>query len=280
VIRFYQERFLEAFNSLRQVESELELILADSSGKQVEAFPHSVHVQRTQFALRLIETQCGTLELRDQGQMAKQISRGLHADSKFFAPTSVKEMLAELKMLRDSIQSKLGQRLFMYVPTAKAEYWQMSGPFPRSRLPQAVKDTQWEIDEAGNCYAGGRNTACVFHLMRAAEHGLRMLARRLRVKLTHKGKAMPIEFGDWNAVIVGIKNKICQMRKLSAGPKRQAKLEVYSSAADHCEYMKEIWRNNLAHARRPYNDLEAAGALARVLDFMQFIGNALTSRSF
>ena len=36
---------------------------------------------------------------------------------------------------------------------------------------------------AGNCYAAGGHTACVFHCMRVAEYGLRKLAanRTLRV---------------------------------------------------------------------------------------------------
>lgn len=175
------------------------------------------------------------------------------------------------------MQSELSRRLFMYIPLTKAQYWQLSGPFPRMLLRQDVKAAQWELDEAGNCYAAGRSTACIFHLMRAAEHGLRMLARKLRVKISDKGQAIKIEFGDWNKVITGIKNKISDVRKLPLGPKRQAKLEVYDSAADHCEDMKEIWRNNLAHARKPYEDPEAVEAFRRVSDFMQFLGKELSA---
>jgi hypothetical protein len=111
--------------------------------------------------------------------------------------------------------------------------------------------------------------------MRAAERGLRMLARRLHVTLTHSGKAVPIEFADWNKIITGIKNKIADAHKLAPGPKRQAKLETYSSAADHCEYMKEIWRNNVSHTRKPYTEDEAIDALKKVRNFMQFLSKAL-----
>jgi hypothetical protein len=274
MIRFYQERFLEAFNLLRQVESELEFTLADPS-KSAEAFPSAVHVQRAKFALEAIELQCGLLELRTPSELAATIKKSLHADSQFFAPPSVKEMLAQLKLFKTSMQSELERRLFMYVPIAKAAYWQTSGPFPKSFLSQRAKDTQWEMNEAGNCYAAGRDTACVFHLMRAAEHSLRMLARRLRVTLTHSGKTVPIEFADWNKIITGIKNRIADAHKLRPGPKRQAKLETYSGAADHCEYMKELWRNNVAHARKPYTPNEAIDAFEKVRNFIQFLSKAL-----
>jgi hypothetical protein len=116
-----------------------------------------------------------------------------------------------------------------------------------------------------------QDTASVFHLMRAAEFGLRALARKLRVKITHKGKNCPIEYGDWEKVITEIKNKIASSRTLPAGSKRQAKLEFYSDAADHCVFMKDIWRNNVSHTRRTYSDPEALAVLSRVKGFMDFL---------
>ena len=166
----------------------------------------------------------------------------------------------------------------MYVPVGKAKYWPTIESVGRS-LPLLIENQLWELEEAGRCYAAGRNTACIFHLMRGTEHGLRMLARRLRVKLTNKKQFMPIEFGDLNTIITAVRNKICAARKLALGPKRQAQLERYSTIADRCEDMKEIWRNNLAHARKPYNEQQALDALGKVLSFMQTVGIALDKRS-
>jgi hypothetical protein len=111
--------------------------------------------------------------------------------------------------------------------------------------------------------------------MRTAEHGLRALARKLKVTITHGNKECPIEYGEWGKIITAIKNKIADARKLSTGPKRQAKLESYSNAADHCEYMKDIWRNSTCHARTPYKFSEAISVFERVRDFMQYLGKAL-----
>lgn len=111
--------------------------------------------------------------------------------------------------------------------------------------------------------------------MRVSEHGLRQLARRLHVTLMDRGKRQPLEFADWNKLIIGIKNKISEARKLSAGSKKQYQIDLWSDAADHCEYMKDIWRNAVSHTRRSYSDTDALGAYERVREFMSFLAKSL-----
>jgi len=180
----------------------------------------------------------------------------------------------DFQLLRDDIIFELSCQKFAFIPPPNDEYFCQDNLFGEE-VYSMFPDARADIKDAGDCLAASLPTASVFHLMRTAEHGLRALARKLRVTITHKGKQCPIEFGDWDTVITAIKNKIIDARKLSAGPKRQAKLEAYSNAADHCEYMKDIWRNNASHTRKPYKDAEAVNALERVRDFMQFLGSYL-----
>lgn len=81
----------------------------------------------------------------------------------------------------------------------------------------------------------------------------------------------PIESGTWDKVITACKGKIDAIRKKPIGPKKQAQLEFYSDAGDHCLFMKDIWRNNISHTRKPYNKPEALAVLERVRDFMKFL---------
>jgi hypothetical protein len=175
------------------------------------------------------------------------------------------------------IGAELEARKFLYVPQDKDEYLLKNRLFGNS-VYQTFPSARKELTEAGTALAMDLYTACVFYLMRVAEHGLRELALRLRVKLTHKTKLLPLDFADWNQIITGIKNKITAARTLTPGPKKQAKLEMYSSAADHCEYMKDIWRNTASHSRKSYTKLEALQAMDRVRDFMQFLSISLTER--
>ena len=42
-------------------------------------------------------------------------------------------------------------------------------------------DSGPELEAAGRCHAYGQNTACVFHLMRVVDYGLRLVARSLGI---------------------------------------------------------------------------------------------------
>jgi hypothetical protein len=171
------------------------------------------------------------------------------------------------------VQSELKYRRFVFVPTDKAKLsdgmdqtWGLLwAKFPEIRI---------DVEEAIYCYVLGRNTSCVFHSMRVAEHGLRRLAKRVGVRLKHKGINHPIEYADWDKIITGIKNKLDEARLLPQGPKRAASIQFHSDAADHCLYMKET-RNGISHTRTCYNGPEALGTLERVKGFMEFLAGRL-----
>lgn len=181
-------------------------------------------------------------------------------------PTVLSEMLA----IQDMVRTELENRKFLYIPDSQDEFLRKKQLFGRS-VYEMFPDARIELTDAGTAFAMELYTACVFHLMRVAEHGLRTLARSVKVRLTHKANFMPLDFGDWNQVITGIRGKIDAARRLTPGPRRQAKLEMYSNAADHCEYMKDIWRNTASHARKSYIESEALATMDRVKAFMQFL---------
>jgi hypothetical protein len=178
---------------------------------------------------------------------------------------------AQLEAVLSGVQNNLSLRKFMYMTAEDASYWDNPKLFGDDFLDSFPKAAIVELREAGNCLAVWRGTACVFHCMRIAEHGLRKLAKKLRVQITDKGKKCPLEYGDWDKVITAIRNKIAAVRALPRGPRKEGQLQFYSEAADHCEYMKDIWRNELAHTRRIYNKQETLGVFHRVRDFSEFL---------
>ncbi|MGA2410100.1 MAG: hypothetical protein ABSG46_06890 [Candidatus Binataceae bacterium] len=184
------------------------------------------------------------------------------------------EWATQAKMLREAIEAELKFRRFAFVPVQRAikldninkDWADVQAAFP------AAND---DITDAVECYALDKHTACIFHLMRVSEHGLRYLAQRLRVRLTDKGKNQPIEFAEWDKIITAIRNKITTARQLPKGPKRETQLQKWSEAADHCEYMKDNWRNAVSHARKPYDEADALQASNRVHAFMSFLASSL-----
>src|SRR5260370_20575712 len=102
------------------------------------------------------------------------------------------ELYNQAKVLLEAIESELPLRRFALVQTEKAKIlddvakdWAQAW----AAFPEAKEDTERAVD----CYALEQNTACVFHLMRVAEFGLRAVAKKVGAKLVDKGKPQPIE---------------------------------------------------------------------------------------
>jgi hypothetical protein len=182
------------------------------------------------------------------------------------------ELQSELGVLRQSIEADLEKLDFVSIHPNKAVVMRgMERDWGRvwEVIPRAKADTE----EAVYCYALERNTATVFHSMRVAEFGLRHIARKVGVKLIDKGKPQPIEFATWDKVIQGINAQIAVARTLPQGPRRNARLKFYSDVAEQCAWIRDIWRNEVSHTRKNWNDAEALGVLNRVRDFMSLLSS-------
>jgi hypothetical protein len=177
-------------------------------------------------------------------------------------------LCARLDAIGEAISNNLNSRKFMFIPEDDAAYWNNEDLFGKNFLDTFPKPALLEMMEVGRCFAAGRGTACVFHCMRVAEYGLRNLAQKLHVRVIHKGKGYPIDYAEWDKIIDGIKAKLPSIRSRQRGVRRERSLQFYSSAADHCEFMKDIWRNEVAHARRMYNKSETLAVVNRVRDFI------------
>jgi hypothetical protein len=186
------------------------------------------------------------------------------------------EMLRrDLVTLRNFLINELDSRKFVYLAPPKDDYFQSKtilGIAVHLRFPEADKDAK----DAANCFAFELYTAAVFHLMRVAEHGLRALAEEVNAEPMHRTTPVPVTEADWLQIITAIDGKIEESRKdPKSDPLRRSKLGYYSDAADHCGWMKDIWRNDTAHAQAPYIESEALHALSRVRSFMEFLAKHL-----
>lgn len=186
---------------------------------------------------------------------------------------------AKVRTVLQAIDEILEARIFFLLSEEEAGFYANGKLFGDSFQAKYSMSATREALCAGNCYAASQYTACVFHCMRVAEYGLRKLAANsmLRVKLTDRGKPMPIEYATWGKVITAIRNKIGKIRNRPDGPKKEKELQFFSSAADHCEYMKDIWRNEISHTRRWYKKEEALSVINRVKEFVIVVGEHRSS---
>lgn len=103
-------------------------------------------------------------------------------------------LISRIKQINESLQYDAGQRSFWLVHHKKLLYFDASFG---EEVDKAFPDATWEIKEAGSCYAVARNTAAVFHLMRAAEHALR--GSVIAVGLTTP--KLPLEYQQWQNLV-------------------------------------------------------------------------------
>ena len=231
------------------------------------------YLERITKALNSLQISCESLNA--DGALLQQISSLIAEQTSGNMDRRHAVVNAKIRVTLAGVDKTLSERKFFVLSKEEAEF--QSNPklfgesFPQKYSIDAVRDAL----AAGGCYAASQYTACVFHCMRVAEHGLRKLAANtmLRVRITDRGKVCPIEYGTWNKVITAIRAKIAKIRNRPDSAKKDDDLTFFSSAADQCEYMKDIWRNEISHTRRWYKKEEALGVINRVKDFVRVVGD-------
>lgn len=172
----------------------------------------------------------------------------------------VREKLADL---RRTVIAEWGARQFAYIPPERSKYATAEPQFGAA-VDTAFPDAQRDIRAAAESYAVGLNDACVYHLMRAAEIALRVLARDRGVKFPH-----PVELENWNTIIEKIDANVKD--EVEKWPKSAAKsdaLEFYRGATGEFRALKDYWRNRNSHARVHHNEHQAASAFLHTREFM------------
>lgn len=175
-----------------------------------------------------------------------------------------KEAARMFKSLDVCFRAELSKIFVGYIPANHARYWQQEKPFGEL-LYEAFPNVRTDLTSAGNCFAIEQYTACVFHLMRVVEKGLRALARERRIKAISK---KPLEWNDWSRIISAIEAKAQEVSKWSAGPTRDKAQEFYRSAVGELYAFKDAYRNYVMHDRAEFDEHQAASVYHRVGEFM------------
>lgn len=160
-----------------------------------------------------------------------------------------------------TITTEMKQAVFMYIPADRAERYDQQELFG-AEVASVFTSASFDIRESGNCYAAGRYTACVFHLMRVLEIGLLTFAREF--------PSVPTDRENWQQIIEKIEAEIRTMPKAQTKPVDwKQKHEKYSQTANSFMFFKDAWRNYTAHARGKYVEDEADMIFRNVGSFMR-----------
>jgi hypothetical protein len=159
-----------------------------------------------------------------------------------------------------TMKAELGAILLKAIPRERATYCN-SEWLKNSEIESKFPTSFTELDRAAICYSLGQSTASVFHSMRALEPALAALAKPFpHISSKHE---------NWQTIIEQVETTV---RALGQQPKSQQKLDeekFFGAATSHLYFVKNAWRNHVAHARDSYNDDEALKILIHTFDFIE-----------
>jgi hypothetical protein len=143
------------------------------------------------------------------------------------------ETRGELDLLIRLVKAELVGKLCLSVPSRLASYYE-NEDILSSQASASVPESKREIQLAGSCLATGSSTACVFHAMRSAEIGVRILGGVLGVTFPDK----PIELAEWQQIPDQADSKIKAIGQQPKSPQRDEDQTFYSMAAAQFRYFK------------------------------------------
>jgi hypothetical protein len=144
------------------------------------------------------------------------------------------------------------------------------------KVVAAFPSAQNEIAESLKCIAFEVNSAAVFHLMRVAEIGLRALARDRKVALP---KNAPLELGTWEQIIDRLEDSEEKIHNYPKTIAREQQYAFYHGALMEIRRFKNVWRNNIMHARDEYDRNQALSVFTHVKEFMNVLATRISETS-
>jgi hypothetical protein len=239
---------------------------------------------RVRNLLQFTETQLGRLEMkREQEESFDRILniRGSHLTHPMPTERTYETILSEIKALRKSVEYAMQRRKFLFMPPENAAYYEADDLFGiKDKFPKANE----ELILAGNCYAVGSYTACVFHLMRAVESGAKVMVyamkaqKHLTVYSKSAGKTVrkPVELCDWGTLIGSLETALKELEKgTKTSIAKKQTLIYYSHAIAQFRQFKDAWRNNVSHSRKIYQAGETKDIMDNTKHFLQHLAQRI-----
>jgi hypothetical protein len=214
-------------------------------------------------SLNHAENHCKDLNLGFSIVMIDRIRHNIHSQEGF---GHLKEQYSRL---RERIDDELRSQLLLHIPADKVEYYRGNHQFGEpvsNKFPSAAYD----ISEAGKCFAVGRNIACVFHLMRVMEYGLRALGKSL-----NDPNLDPKKNPTWDRILQ-LCDKELQLPYAQQSSEWQQHQQFFAEATANLRAVKDAWRNPTLHVEQFYDEEKALDVWNAVRAFMKHLATILS----
>lgn len=166
-------------------------------------------------------------------------------------------------------QQELHRLVFLQVEPSRVKYHRdlerfiENPPFSKVAL-QAFPHAGRDALLAGNCLACGFFDSSAFHCMRVFEIGLSALAHRFNEPFNHE---------TWGRVLDRIESRIRAIDK-TFGESFKQDQQRFAEIALEFRFVKDAWRNHVAHGRTEYDFSRAELIYLHTSSFMQRMAEA------
>ena len=183
-------------------------------------------------------------------------------------PIKGRELGASAKELRGRLEDELEARTFLALSMKEAQEYER----PRVGWEDVLVGFPGivdEVEEAGKCLALGRNTACVFHLMRIMECGLQAFGGTL-----NDPSLDPRRNPSWDAILEKCDRELAKRRR-ERPAEWNANDRFFAAATANLRAVKEAWRNPTMHIDRSYDGEQAREIYLLTRVFMRHLAGGL-----
>jgi hypothetical protein len=178
--------------------------------------------------------------------------------------------LSEMSLiLQDRIKDESGSRLFLQIPMDKVKHYESLALFG-AEVEANFAAASLDIEEAGKCYACNRSTACVMHLARVIEIGLKAVRAGLKLPPLPAGKQT-----NWGDILRQIWDEIGIRNKASDPTWMGQEKPFYENVHADLSSVKNAWRNPSMHADRSYDPERAEDIFNMTKSFMRHLAQHL-----
>lgn len=216
----------------------------------------------------VLQTHCLMLEAKASAKTAERMRVGMT-----HRKLTRGEFFDLVQQLDQRLEDELSSMMFFYLPLAKLRYYEAKhlahesrfifGEDVRERYPGLVPD----IEQAGKCFALGRYTASVFHLMRVLEGALHVLKRPLGITTWSP---------TWNASITAIRNSVTKQSRRRISRKLRERNAFLEECANYLQSIANAWRNPTMHrVNRNYDEEEAEDVFNAVGALLRYMARTL-----
>jgi hypothetical protein len=158
---------------------------------------------------------------------------------------------------------------FYLVESGKVELYE-TVPLFGETVADNLAEANYDIEEAGKCFALGRNTACVMHLMRALEVALKAVGHGVGLP-----NVVELARNSWGAALAAIFQQIGANDKSGDPAWTPEKSSFLKDARAHLHAVKVAWRDNAMHLEKKYDEKDAKRIYDAVKNFMEYLAEHL-----